>query len=476
MKLNFLLQSLGLESPFGDAEISGVTDKTERVREGSLFVAIEGAKTDGHLLAAQALEMGAAAVVTQRNMCLEHEITVRDTRLAYSFLCSAFFSAPQDGMIMIGVTGTNGKTTTAEYLKHILEASGRRCGIIGTLGCGIDEHRQDSGYTTPSCDILFSQLRAIADAGCKYCVMEVSSQALEQRRVDAIEFKLGIFTNIGSDHLDYHGKMSCYIKAKSRLFMLSENALFNADDAYADSLAGYCPALRPVYYSARGGYADFMAKNIKFTDDGVSYLLVHNSDIESVRVKGIGDFVVYNSLAAISAALCLGVNAGEAATAAADFPAVRGRTQCINASGFRVFIDFAHTPEALSAVIKALKRQCRGRLITVFGCGGDRDKFKRPEMGRIASLYSDSVIVTSDNPRSEKPEDIIADIMAGAKAKSGVFTEPDRAKAIALALNKASADDIVLIAGKGHEEYQIINGEKIFFSDEKTVKRLIGKY
>ena len=473
MLLRELLKEIGRECPSGGAEITSVTDIVENVRRGSLFVAVEGSRRDGVTSVKQALARGAAAVVTGRRTGAENEMVVEDPRKALGLLCAAFYGHPDRELRLIGITGTNGKTTTAEYLKVLLERTGRRCGVIGTLGCGAGEERTETGYTTPGAPAFFAALRSIADAGCGYCAAEVSSQALSQYRVAAASFSLGVLTNLGRDHLDYHGTPAAYAEAKSRLFRLSEAALLNADDACCGQMAA-AAAGKPVYtYSVAGKDADFRVTHLRAEQEEMCFTIVHRNEAARMRVSAVCGFTVYNLLAAVAAAVLCGVPLTEAARALAEPPRVKGRLQTVRAAGVTVLIDFAHTPEALSAVLRGL-RQKEGRLITVFGCGGDRDRGKRPRMGSVAAALSDKVIVTSDNPRGEPPEQIIEDILSGIPDRAAVITEPDRARAIALAVGLASPGDRILIAGKGHEEYQIVSDQKIPFSDEAVVKGLLG--
>ena len=473
MLLSELLKEIGRESPFGDAEIVRVTDRTEAVVPGSLFVAVEGKTLDGHTLVARALEKGAAAAVTGRKLGTGKEIVVWDPRSAFSALCAAFYGHPDKKLRLIGITGTNGKTSTAVYLRALLTRTGRPCGMIGTLGCGVGDELTDSGYTTPGSDAFFAALRQMAEAGCGYCAAEISSQALSQARVDAASFVLGVLTNIGRDHLDYHGKLSEYVAAKSRLFRLSETALLNADDAYCEQIASLSGLTAGLTYSVRGNYADYMVRGRRESASGVRFEIVRGKERATFALPPVCEFTVYNVLAAVAAAHIMGVPLRESACALRELPPVKGRMQRISAAGVDVYIDFAHTPEALTAALKGLRRMTKGRLTAVFGCGGDRDRGKRPEMGRAAVAYADTVIVTSDNPRGEDPDAIIAQVTAGMPPKSHVFTQPDREKAIALAIHQASPGDVILVAGKGHEEYQIVSGEKIPFSDEAVVRRLL---
>ena len=471
MLLSELLKELGRESAFGDAEIASVTDDFENVRPGSLFVAVAGDRSDGHLRVKQALEKGAAAAVTGRPTGASREIVVNDPRKALSALCAAFYGHPDRRLRLIGITGTNGKTTTAEYLKTVLERTGRPCGVIGTLGCGAGPERTETGYTTPGAPAFFAALREMADAGCGYCAAEISSQALSQSRVDAASFRLAVLTNIGRDHLDYHGDLAGYAEAKGRLFRLADAALLNADDAYYGRFAAAAEGKPRYTYSVKDAGADFYVTDLRAEAELQTFAVVHRGGMARMRVPAVCGFTVYNVLAAVSAAVLCGVPLKDAAGALAELPEVKGRMQRIASGGITAYIDFAHTPEALSGVLRGMRNASSGRIITVFGCGGDRDRGKRPRMGRIAASLSDVVIVTSDNPRGEPPEQIIEEILAGIADRHNVLTELDRERAIALAVGMARPGDRILIAGKGHEEYQIVADKKLAFSDEAVVRR-----
>lgn len=473
LNLDFLLGNVGLRENFGNTDVPSVTENVKNVEKGSIFVAVKGDKADGNCFIDEAFSRGAVVVITDKDIKRENVIKVADSRLILAFLCSALYSHPQYKMKMIGITGTNGKTTTAEYLRHIITCSGKKCAVIGTLGCRCSEYETETGYTTPSPEILYRELKKFSDNGTQYCIMEVSSQALAQKRVDPIEFDIGVFTNIGTDHTDYHGSMENYVDAKTKLFALSDKVLINADDAYA----GYfekAASGKTALYSAKDKYADYMAKNIRFVDGKVSYIILKNGKFERFQFEGAGEIAVYNTLAAASTADLLGFDFSLSASVFNKPINVKGRMQRISADNKTVYIDFAHTPEALEAVLKALGTQKKSKLICVFGCGGDRDKTKRGKMGAVAAGLSDEVVITSDNPRSEDPHEIISDILKGINNKKNIYTEIDRKKAIILALDKCGDGDIVLIAGKGHEEYQLVSGDKKYFSDEFTVKEYLG--
>ncbi|MBQ6118628.1 MAG: UDP-N-acetylmuramoyl-L-alanyl-D-glutamate--2,6-diaminopimelate ligase [Clostridia bacterium] len=356
-----------------------MTDIVEEVRPGSLFVAVEGGRNDGHLLVRQALERGAAAVVTGRRTGAENEIVVEEPRKALGLLCAGFYGHPDRRLKLIGITGTNGKTTTAEYLKTLLERTGRRCGVIGTLGCGAGEERTETGYTTPGAPAFFAALRRMADAGCGYCAAEVSSQALSQYRVEAATFSLGVLTNLGRDHLDYHGTPAAYAEAKSRLFRLSEAALLNADDACLGQMAAAAEDKPCFTYSVKRRDADFCVTELWETSEGFDFTVAAAGEKARLRLPAVCGFTVYNALAAVAAATLCGVPLRQAAAALDPLPEVKGRMQRISGGGIAVYIDFAHTPEALSGALRGLRRT-EGRIITVFGCGGGRDRGKRPRI------------------------------------------------------------------------------------------------
>lgn len=469
MKLNSLLYEVGIPPVKNDTEIGNVTDSLQRVTDGTLFVCIRGEKTDGNSLVAEAKEKGAVFFVSAQLLPIENSVQVENDRRAYSLLCAAFYGHPDKKLKLIGITGTNGKTTTAQYIKYLLESTGKRCAVIGTLGVDTGEEKKYTGFTTPSADTFFETLKKAVDAGNEYCAAEISSQALAQYRVDGAHFALGIFTNIGRDHLDVHKTVDRLVEAKARLCTLSSEMLINVDDAYADRFFETSAGKKTYGYTCRARLSDFSAKNIKFQDFRSSYIFFDGNGVYPVTLDVPGMISVYNSLAALSACVILGADTNELIKNAASLPTVEGRAQRINKNGVNVFIDFAHTPDALYLMLDALKKGTAGKLITVFGAGGDRDKTKRPVMGQVVSSLSDAVIVTSDNPRSEDPRGIMQDILKGIKNKTAVFTEPDREKAIQLALKKALPGDTVLIAGKGHENVQIVGDKTIPFSDEKCV-------
>ncbi len=476
MKLSDLVQDLGVACMAADREISFITDNSKKVENGCIFVCIEGKHFDGHTKAKEALENGAAAVVVQKDMGLREQILVDNTRAAYARLCAAFFGHPERKLRIIGVTGTNGKTTSCFIIKSVLDSMGYKTGLIGTVKNIVGDKEYPAVLTTPDCYDLFSLFKEMVDSGCEFCTMEVSSQALDQRRVEGVHFEAAIFTNLTRDHLDYHGSFENYMAAKHMLFENASLSIVNIDDEAAEYMLDGTDG-RKVTFSVNNNDCDYSAKNIRISSSGVKYELVSNSNIGRIRFTVPGKFSVYNSM---GAAVCL-VEMGM------DFKGVLdGLEKCVGVPGrmevvptetpYTVLIDYAHTPDGLENVLGCVREITEGKVITVFGCGGDRDRTKRPIMGDIAAQLSDIAVVTSDNPRSEDPDAIIDDILEGVKKHiSKIVVEPDRRKAIAKALSMAHEGDIVVLAGKGQETYQILADGKIHFDEREVVAEILAE-
>lgn len=472
MKLKALLQDVETKSVYTfDPEITNVTDNSSKVRRQGLFVCIKGDSFDGHDFAQKAMDRGAVAVICERDIGIKNSIIVEDSRKAYAQICSAFYSKAHKKLKMIAVTGTNGKTTTSYIIKKILESSGLKTGLIGTVNVTIGKERYPADLTTPDPVDLHRYLMLMNIAGCDACVMEVSSQALEQERVYGINFDCAVFTNLSPEHLDYHKSMQNYARAKSKLFEMSKVSVINSDDEYAPLMLRSSAGKTYTYGTDEN--ADFRAEKICLSADGVDYSLSYKGKAYRVAFPGMGIFSVSNSLAAVSAASVLGVDISKAIREAERFEGISGRMEKIdNSFGINIIIDYAHTPDSLENAAKTLKEIYDGRLITVFGCGGDRDKDKRPMMGKIACENSDFVFITSDNPRTENPEMIINDILSGINTKN-FYRITDRKLAIKSALYSAVKGDTVLIAGKGHEKYQIIGNQKIYFNEREIIRKLL---
>jgi len=473
MKLSQLLEDVEYQGTAPEGDIIFITDDSRRVSPGCLFVCVKGRHFDGHTMAARALEAGAICVVAERNTGASPELLVKNSREAYALLCAAFYGHPARKLSLVGVTGTNGKTTTSILLKKIFDSAGYRTGLVGTNMNMVGREEFPAALTTPDPWELQGLFSKMAQAGCTHCFIEVSSQALDQQRVAGLKFSAGIFTNLTQDHLDYHGSFEAYRQAKQTLFSQCELAIVNIDDEAGPQMLQHSNAI-PVTYSLSSNNADYTAKNLSLRADGVSYELVSRGMIGRVKFGVPGAFSVYNSLAAACTALELGLELKQVLPALAESGGVKGRMEVVPTNTpYTVIIDYAHSPDGLENVLDALRETTTGRLITVFGCGGDRDRAKRPIMGRIAAERSDIAIVTSDNPRSEDPEAIIADILEGMpKNKAHVITQPDRKLAIAQALKKAREGDVVLLAGKGQETYQILATGRIDMDEREIVKEL----
>jgi UDP-N-acetylmuramoyl-L-alanyl-D-glutamate--2,6-diaminopimelate ligase len=481
----------GVESArvVGDAsvEVSGLAYDSRKVGPGTLFFCVPGERVDGHEFAAAAVEAGAAALVVERELGLPvPQVVVADARASMAPLAARFWGDPTAELRVVGVTGTNGKTTTAFLLREILEAAGIRCGLLGTVKQVVGGAEEEVERTTPEAIDLQATFRRMLDGGDEACAMEVSSHALVLRRAEAIHCEVALFTNLTQDHLDFHADMEDYFQSKRRLFAADEPgaAVVNVDDPYGRRLAD---EFKCVTFSATGQEADFVARDVSLDAAGAEFTVfspptsrerTHSDGNRpiggEVRVctRLPGDFNVANALGAFAAATTLGLDPEAAAAGLAAAVPPPGRFEPVDeGQPFAVLVDYAHTPDSLQNVLAAARRLTAGRLISVFGAGGDRDRGKRPRMGRAGAQLSDIAIVTSDNPRSEDPETIIEEVLAGVEDRGGVRVEPDRRAAIELALSGARAGDTVVIAGKGHEQGQEFeNGRKVPFDDREVAR------
>lgn len=474
MKLKALLQDVETKDVCTvNPEITNISDDSDKIRSSGVFVCITGGRADGNDYIHKALDRGASVIVGERNSNSDNYITVKDSRKAYAVMCSNFYGSCHRSLRIVGITGTNGKTSTSYILKKILEDAGHKVGLIGTVGVLIGQERYPADLTTPNPVDLHRYFMMMKAARCDICIMEISSQSLVQDRVYGINFDCGVFTNLTPEHLDYHKDMESYAKAKSLLFSSSKVSVINADDDYADYMKK--ASLGRVISFSVDAEADFRARDIKLSDRGVGYTLSAGGADYPAVYGGMGKFSVCNSMAAVAAAQVLGVDIEKALLSVARSEQIAGRMEKVeNNFGINIIIDYAHTPDSLENALKTLKSVYGGRLITVFGCGGDRDKTKRPLMGEIACKLSDIVFVTSDNPRTEAPEAIINDISSGIKSSS-VFKITDRTSAIKAAVFSAKKGDTVLIAGKGHEKYQIIGTQKIYYNEREIIGKLLNE-
>lgn len=476
MKLNELLAGTGLICPESELEITGVSRDSRRTRPGELFVAMKGQDADGHRYVRQAVERGARAVLVQEGEPWDREglpthipvLEAEDSRAALAAVAANWYGRPGEELTLIGITGTNGKTTVTTLIKGILEeATGEKVGLIGTNEVRVGERAYPAQRTTPESDDLQALLREMADEGCRYVVMEVSSHALCLSRVAALTFAVGGFTNLTQDHLDFHGTMEAYRQAKGRLWSQCKKAVINVDDAAGRFYAGRCPC--PVMGYGRSELSDLRAEGVELLPHGVRFLARGWEERAQVELAIPGEFSVSNALCALGCVRVLGVSLNAAAAALKRAGGVKGRMEVVPTPGAgTVVIDYAHTPDALKNALTALRPFTKGRLICLFGCGGNRDRTKRPQMGAIAGALADVCVVTSDNPRSEDPLDIIGDILAGMEGLAPTVL-PDRAEAIALALGLLEEGDTLLLAGKGHETYQEVDGEKRHMDEREII-------
>ncbi len=498
MKLSQLLEGITVsklfQTMFGrmvvthEVEVHAVQYDSRNIQRGDCFVAIRGSGFDGHRFAQEALARGARVIVVEDDqvvpdsLCMHQgvvKVVVQDSRKALALLAGNFYGRPAEKLRVIGVTGTNGKTTTTHIIRSILEATGETVGLIGTIEYRIGSRSVPASHTTPESLELNHLLSQMVEQGCTSVSMEVSSHALHQARVHGINFQAAIFTNLTQDHLDYHGSMDEYFRAKKILFdSLSRDAwtITNRDDDSGRAVFASAKS-RTLSYGFESE-ADVRVVNADISITGTSLAIEYRGKTMNIHSPLIGRFNIYNTLAALSTALALELPQDGIQKGITNLTTVKGRFERIAApQGWTVIIDYAHTPDALEKCLKTihdvLPKTNRGKIITVFGAGGDRDKAKRPLMGRVASELSDECVVTSDNPRTEDPQAIIDDILKGVERKS-VRSIVDRREAIEQTLRRANKGDVILVAGKGHEEYQIIGTQRSHFSDRDVVEACLG--
>ncbi len=480
MKLKELLQGISVLSATADMEmeISNVSYDSRSTKPGELFVAMRGFETDGHAYIGKAVTAGAAAVLCERPPeAPVPYVQVENSRRALAVLGANFFGHPADAMTMVAVTGTNGKTTTTYLLKAILEqAAGAKVGLIGTNQNMIGNEILPTDRTTPESFELQRLVAGMRDAGCTHVVMEVSSHALALDRVYGVHYAVGIFTNLTQDHLDFHKTMEAYCDAKGILFQNCDVGVYNADDPWSERLMEGA-ACRKYSYGEREG-ADLRAENISLSASGVMFDAVVNSRRVPIKVGIPGGFMVYNTLDVLGAALALGISVENSARVLAGVPHVKGRVEVVPTPGkaYTVLIDYAHSPDGLRNVLSTVKGFAKGRTVALFGCGGDRDRTKRPKMGKIAAELADFVVVTSDNPRTEEPAAIIADILPGLEGTAVPYVVVEnRVEAIHYCLDHAQPGDVIALCGKGHETYQEINHVKHHMDEREIVAAYLKK-
>lgn len=464
-----------------DTEIKTIAYDSRKAGPGVAFVALRGKTADGHQYIPQAIQAGVSAIVAETappDDATVPWVHVRQTRMALADMAAAFYSHPGRSMLLAGVTGTNGKTTIGFLLHHLLNAAHMRAGLLGTVFYDLGGEQVPATHTTPESLEIQQLLAKMRDNGCRAAAMEVSSHALAQDRVHGLPFAAGIFTNLTQDHLDYHGTMEDYFAAKSILFQSIADAgsgqmIINGDDAWGRKLITQFESTGRVVKYGFGTGMDVQATDVRYDLTGTSFQLTARGRSFLVRLPLIGDFNVYNAMAAIAAANAIGLNLRETINNIKNAPQVPGRLERVTDNGpLQVFVDYAHTPDALVNVLRTIRALKPKRIITVFGCGGDRDRTKRPKMARAAEEGSDICVLTSDNPRSEDPYSIIADAAKGF-VRPGHLQIADRREAIYTAIRNAWAGDIVLIAGKGHENYQEVKGTRTPFDDRRIAKQCI---
>ena len=479
MVLKDLLKGLHILSINGsdNVEISGIAYDSRKVRKGYLFVCIDGTTADGHEYIPQAIENGAAAVVVQKDVKLPEEISMirtPDTRYALAHLSDAFYGHPSGRFKLVGVTGTKGKTTATFMIKSILESAGKKAGLVGTLGSRIGDRMLYTERTTPESYDLQSLFSEMVDEGVDSVVIEVSSQGLALHRVSCCDYEIGVFTNLTKDHIGpkEHASMEDYLEAKTRLFKMCKKGLVNNDSEHADEIMKKAECVLLTFGIEKK--SDIMAIDIVKHPQSVEFKVVTPWFSDKMKVNIPGKFSVYNALAAIGVCGMLGISS-DAIRAGLEKVQVPGRAELVDTGkDFSVMIDYAHTPDSLENILNTVKDYAQGRVVSLFGCGGDRDRTKRPMMGEISGRIADLTIITSDNPRTEDPEAIVDDIEEGIKKSGGSYIRiVDRREAIKYALDNALAGDVIVLAGKGHETYQTFKDKTIHFDEREVVAEIM---
>jgi len=480
MLLKYLLEKTDIKVVAADMniEVHGISFDSRTIMAGELFVAIKGFDSDGHRYIEEAAGKGAVCILCEEAPTIAAPyVTVGDSRKALAAVSAAWFRYPASELRLVGVTGTNGKTTVTDLIKQLIEKCiGAKVGLVGTNRNMIGERELPTERTTPESYETQKLLRVMADEGCQYAVIEVSSHALQLHRVHGIEFEVGVYTNLSPDHLDFHDSMDDYAKVKSSMFSHCRHAVINIDDEYAHIMAS--GAAQPVMtYSTKDLSADLVGKDIKLRMNRVEFCALAVGSLNRTLLNIPGIFSVYNALAAMSAVMLLGVEIERAAAVMQTCGAVKGRAEVVpTGMDFTVLIDYAHTPDALEKIIQTARGFAQGRVITLFGCGGDRDKTKRPLMGAAAAKLSDYTVITSDNPRTEEPGAIIRDILVGIGKKQKAYRViENRREAIYWALGNAQPGDVLILAGKGHETYQVFGKEKTHFDEREVVAEFFGR-
>ena len=487
MELGHLLNNINaiqVTGEFRRKDVESIVYDSRKVEKDSIFVAIKGYKTDGHKFILDAINNGAIAIVLEDDEKVPDalfdsnevlKILVADSRITLAELSKTFWDSPSDKLNLVGITGTNGKTTTAYFLKKILETGGYKVGLTGTIANYIGDKKIDSTLTTPESNDMNRLLHEMYLQGCQYAVMETSSHSLELERTHSLNFKAGVFTNISSEHLDFHKNFNNYLSAKRKLFLsLTQSAfgVYNSDDKHCIDLIKNSNA--PLYSYGQASNADFKLSNIDYDLNGTEFVIRYKDNFYNANISLIGDFNAYNACAAFAVSILFGLNSDIALKGIEETEQIPGRFEKIKIDNKTVIVDYSHTADSLEKALQAIKQISKGEhpIYTVFGCGGNRDNSKRPEMGKIATELSDNVVITSDNPRDEEPMDIIKEIENGVSGRNYKIIE-DRKDAILSTIENSEEDAVILIAGKGHEDYQEIKGKRFHFSDKEIVQSFL---
>ena len=477
MNLKNLLKGIKYETKIQYIEnykINNITTDSRLLSDGDVFVCIDGARFNSHDYAKTSLPSNVAAVVVQRDIGLKNQIIVVNSKKAYALMAANFFNNPAQKLNLIGVTGTNGKTSTTYIIKHILKSLGYKVGLIGTIQNEIEDLIFPAKYTTPDpleLNILFRQM---VDSGCKYVVMEVSSHSIHQKRIYGLTFKSAVFTNLTQDHLDYHLTMENYYLAKKELFKISKKAILNIDDEYGLRLLSELTCDK-IMYSIYNENSDLYAKNIKVSPGGTNFVFVYMNQEYRINIKMIGKFFVANTVAAVGVALSLGFDFQDIFNTLKEFKGVKGRAEILPRElEFTIIRDFAHCADGLEKILDAVNEFAIGRVVILFGCAGERDRTKRKAMAQVAAKNSDFIILTSDNPRSEDEISIINDAKEGLDNKVPYKIILDRYEAIRWALENSQKDDILILAGKGHEDYQVLKNYTVYFDEFEIISELLS--
>ena len=473
MLLSVLLKGIEVRSSYTDVEIFDIKTNSNENLKGTVYVCISGTKIDGHIFSKLACEKGAVAVVSQKKTGAHNEVLVDDTHACYAIMCANYFLNRKESLCMIATTGTNGKTSVSTIVKRLLMSAHVPCGLISTIRAEYGEFTEELPRTTPDPYTLHRLFYDMVDNDIEVVSLEASSHALDQKRLENIWFDIAIFTNLTQDHLDYHESMEDYYHAKKKLFSMAKYAVINIDDAYGTRLAQES-SIPYSSYSTLDETADFYADCIECRHNGVQFRLNHK-ELQCKIVFAIpGIYSVQNALASIATCVRMGLSLDTIAFGLSNMSGIMGRSEVIETGrGFSVICDYAHTPDGLVNILKSTRQYAKGKITLLFGCGGDRDKSKRPIMGSIASRYADFVIVTSDNPRTENPSSIIANILTGMPKDKPFIAIVDRRDAIRYAIATANQDDIIILAGKGHEQYQILGNKKLYFDERKLVHGIL---